>query len=141
MNQFVTAEEAINPKVKHSKGHKRLGPGYTTCGKKVGSKKATKYMSDCEQCAAQSADDTYKVREDDLLRKNYAAMRDAKIRCEEALLQKETEILYLKEQNMALGQERGKWEKVDEGLSGIRIELERARNHPFLYWLKSRFEK
>ena len=140
LGTWVVAEEALKVKVQHLSGHQRLGPGYTRCGKTVGRKAPLVGLRSCEICVASQADEGFRAREDDLLRKNYAAMRDAKIKVEEALLKNETYIIHLKEENLAVGQEReqaqAELRRVTAQLAQAELELAEARCSPIRFWLR-----
>lgn len=108
----VSKEATSKVRVRHLAGHQRLGMGYSKCGKTIGDAVKTKRDSDilrpCESCQAKAIDEETVVTERDLMTRNYNLMRNAKIKAEEALLELKGKLLFLKEQNMALGQEREK---------------------------------
>ena len=139
LNTWVTAQEAVTAKVKHLSGHQRLGPGFTRCGKTVG-RTAQKNLAlrECELCAAKIVDEDFSRREADLASRNYEAMRRAKIGAEEALLQKETEIIHLKEENMALGQAQDRQRQEMAAIRERQAKLDEAIQRPIRYWLKQK---
>ncbi|MEK7112073.1 MAG: hypothetical protein AAB875_01985 [Patescibacteria group bacterium] len=80
--------------MKHIKGHRRLGTGYGLCADKISVQKGP----NCETCAGLKLDEDFRARETDLIRKNYEAIRSAKITAEEALLESKHRILSLEKQ-------------------------------------------
>lgn len=107
------AKETTNKvRVRHLAGHQRLGMGYSKCGKTVGdpvkARRELETLRPCESCQAKAVDEETIGRERDLMTRNYNLMRNAKIKAEEALLEHDGQMLNLKEQNLALGQEREK---------------------------------
>ena len=133
---WYAAKEATNKlRVRHLAGHQRLGMGYSKCGKTIGasisSLRELELLRRCETCLGKSVDEETAASEKDLLRKNFTLMQQAKIKAEEAMIEMQKEIVYLREQNVGTASE----------LVPLRAETARlkellltARKNPLLFW-------